>query len=52
MFGCMFWIAGDTAKGWENKIQVVDPDPVSLQAAHKIASTDLITVAADNLDCT
>ena len=52
MFGRMFWVAGDAAEGWEKKIQVVDPDPVSLHIAHKIASTDPITVAANNLDCT
>ncbi|KAF8267094.1 hypothetical protein EI94DRAFT_1771950 [Lactarius quietus] len=27
MFGRMFWVTGDTADGWEKKIQVVDPDP-------------------------
>ena len=25
----MFWVAGDAAGGWEKKIEVVDPDPVS-----------------------
>jgi len=30
MFGRMFWVAGDAAEGWEKKIHVVDPDPVSL----------------------
>ena len=29
MFGRMFWVAGDAAGGWEKKISVVDPDPVS-----------------------
>lgn len=29
MFGRMFWVAGDAAGGWEKKIEVVDPDPVS-----------------------
>lgn len=29
MFGRMFWVAGDAAEGWEKKIVVVDPDPVS-----------------------
>jgi 20S proteasome subunit alpha 6 len=29
MFGRMFWVAGDAADGWERKIEVVDPDPVS-----------------------
>jgi hypothetical protein len=29
MFGRMFWVAGAAAEGWEKKIQVVDPDPVS-----------------------
>ena len=29
MFGRMFWATGDTADGWEKKIAVVDPDPVS-----------------------
>lgn len=29
MFGRMFWVAGDAAEGWEKKISVVDPDPVS-----------------------
>jgi hypothetical protein len=29
MFGRMFWLAGDVAGGWEKKIEVVDPDPVS-----------------------
>jgi hypothetical protein len=29
MFGRMMWLAGDVAGGWENKIEVVDPDPVS-----------------------
>jgi hypothetical protein len=23
------WVAGDAADGWESKIEVVDPDPVS-----------------------
>lgn len=27
MFGRMFWVTGDTADGWEKKIEVVDPDP-------------------------
>lgn len=27
-FGRMFWVAGE-AVGWEKKIEVVDPDPVS-----------------------
>ncbi len=30
MFGRMFWVAGDAAEGWEKKIHVVDPDPVSV----------------------
>jgi len=30
MFGRMFWVAGEAAEGWEKKIHVVDPDPVSL----------------------
>jgi hypothetical protein len=30
MFGRMFWVAGDAADGWEKKIEVVDPDPVSI----------------------
>lgn len=29
MFGRMFWVTGDAADGWEKKIEVVDPDPVS-----------------------
>jgi hypothetical protein len=29
MFGRMFWVAGDAAEGWEKKILVIDPDPVS-----------------------
>lgn len=29
MFGRMFWVTGDAADGWEKKIAVVDPDPVS-----------------------
>jgi 20S proteasome subunit alpha 6 len=29
MFGRMFWLARDAAGGWEKKIEVVDPDPVS-----------------------
>lgn len=29
MFGRMFWVAGDAAEGWEKKIHVTDPDPVS-----------------------
>lgn len=30
MFGRMFWVAGDAAAvGWEKRIEVVDPDPVS-----------------------
>jgi hypothetical protein len=29
MFGRMFWVAGDAADGWEKRIEVVDPDPVS-----------------------
>jgi 20S proteasome subunit alpha 6 len=29
MFGRMFWLSGDAADGWEKKIDVVDPDPVS-----------------------
>jgi hypothetical protein len=30
MFGRMFWVAGDAAEeGWEKKIEVIDPDPVS-----------------------
>ena len=28
IFGRMFWVTGD-AVGWEKKIEVVDPDPVS-----------------------
>lgn len=51
MFGRMFWVAGDAAEGWEKKIQVVDPDPVSLHGAQKLAHTDPIIVATDNLDC-
>lgn len=33
MFGRMFWVAGDAADGWEQKIEVVDPDPVSYSVA-------------------
>lgn len=29
MFGRMFWVAGEAADGWEKKIEVADPDPVS-----------------------
>ena len=29
MFGRMFWVAGDAADGWEKRVEVVDPDPVS-----------------------
>lgn len=29
MFGRMFWVAGEAADGWERKVVVVDPDPVS-----------------------
>jgi 20S proteasome subunit alpha 6 len=29
MFGRMFWVAGDAADGWEKRIIVADPDPVS-----------------------
>jgi 20S proteasome subunit alpha 6 len=29
MLGRMFWAAGDAAEGWEKRIKVVDPDPVS-----------------------
>jgi len=29
MFGRMFWVAGDAAEGWEKKILIIDPDPVS-----------------------
>lgn len=29
MFGRMFWVAGEAAEGWEKKVLVVDPDPVS-----------------------
>lgn len=35
----MFWVAGDAAEGWEKKIQVVDPDPVSIFEAY-LASTN------------
>lgn len=34
MFGRMFWAAGDAADGWEKKIEVVDPDPVSHVSFH------------------
>jgi hypothetical protein len=30
MFRQMFWVAGDAAEGWEQKIHVVDLDPVCL----------------------
>jgi 20S proteasome subunit alpha 6 len=29
MFGRMIWLPGDVAGGWEKKVEVVDPDPVS-----------------------
>ena len=29
MFGRMFWFSRDGAGGWEKKLEVVDPDPVS-----------------------
>jgi len=29
MFGRMIWLSEDAAGGWEKKIAVVDPDPVS-----------------------
>lgn len=51
MFGRMFWVAGDAAESWDKKIQVVDPDPVSLHRAQKSACTNPIIVATDNLDC-
>ena len=34
MFGRVFWTAGDAADGWEEKIEVVDPDPVSPGSLH------------------
>ncbi len=40
MFGRMMWLAGDVAGGWENKIDVVDPDPVSFYLC--VASGKLI----------
>ena len=35
MFGRMIWLAGDVAGGWENKIEVVDPDPVSFYLCYR-----------------
>jgi len=31
MFGRTFWTSGDAEEGWEKKIDVKDPDPVSIQ---------------------
>ena len=52
MFGRMFWVAGDAADGWEKKIEVVDPDPVStfLQSSSLSDLTYLFS-ATDYLDC-
>jgi len=36
MFGRMIWLAGDVAGGWENKIGVVDPDPVSFYLCRRL----------------
>jgi 20S proteasome subunit alpha 6 len=44
MFGRMFWVAGDAAEeGWEKKIEVKDPDPVSS------SSSSLLPILSDCL---
>jgi 20S proteasome subunit alpha 6 len=40
MFGRMFWVTGE-ADGWEKKVEVVDPDPVSFLPLFR--SLDLLT---------
>ena len=39
MFGRMFWVTGETADGWEKKIAVADPDPVSILPLCFVSST-------------
>lgn len=51
MFGRMFWVAGEAA-GWEKKVTVVSPDPVSsargfisilaLKTATCLAANDMV----------
>ena len=43
MFGRMIWLAGDVAGGWENKIEVVDPDPVSFYLCYRSGKLSLLT---------
>jgi 20S proteasome subunit alpha 6 len=50
ILGRMFWAAGDAAEGWEQKIQVVDPDPVCLKSFSSSFGSDAIVVATDHLD--
>lgn len=51
MFGRMFWVAGDAAEGWEKKIVVVDPDPVSIILLLLSSLSCLMTLATNYLDC-
>lgn len=55
MFGRMFWIARDAAGGWEKKIEVVDPDPVSFYLCfHQLEEawpSDELCAGAYDLDC-
>jgi hypothetical protein len=48
MFGGRFWVAGDAADGWEKKIVVVDPDPVSFWKPQlSIANQNIATYYLD-----
>lgn len=49
MFGRMFWAAGDAADGWERRIEVVDPDPVSPSARHLLIHSKL-DLGPNNMD--
>ena len=42
MFGRMIWLPGEVVGGWEKKIEVVDPDPVSFNLYYRLWERSLV----------